>query len=240
MLAAFLVMFYGQAVMDNSFFMADTEQKLMWSMSNYRGLNWGMRLIAEKRHDNQSGKPQNLAQVCVSSTAACDLLFHSVIFFCWLCKILIKSFVILEYDKTSDADTHDPWPSVFPVRSSSLLSTVSATHQDSCRDYASAAEGCRWLHNRSPVVLSVLVAGAGALLCSHVVWRGHQTYTQTHTRGFRDIVEHLVPMRDFWNVKYSSSRKSTLWSPLWDLHCSRLLFIFHSNWAPLTLTYSGE
>lgn len=75
-------------------------------------------------------------------------------------------------------------PTVSLVRSSSLqlLSTVSATHQDSCRDWASAAEGCHRLRNRSPVVLNVLVAWSR---CSE------------SPRGPEVAVKHVAPEKCF-------------------------------------------
>lgn len=75
--------------------------------------------------------------------------------------------------------------------------------------------------------------------------RPSNKHTHTHTHVALEKLLSIsspwgISREEMWNVKYSSDRKSTLWSPLWDLHCPCLLFTFHSNRAPLTLMYSGE
>lgn len=139
---------------------------------------------------------------------------------CRLCRMFLK------YHKISDAAIPDPWPVVLPVLSSPLHHLLcqqyvtsrdeNGSHQYSCRDYASGTEGCHWLCNCSPVVLSITV---DARLSPCVALRGHIT----RKTNFNSSSLWEISVED-WNVKYSRHRKakSTFWRPPGD--CSSLFF----------------
>lgn len=82
--------------------------------------------------------------------------------------------------------------------------TVLVAHQYSCRDYASATQGCHWLCNCSAVMLSVPVE---ALFGPFVALKDHQT---------REKFETSSSLWQIKMIKYSWHRveKPTPWWPL--------------------------